>query len=265
MAQRMRSLDWSRNPLGNPPDWPQNLKTSVRIMLTARQPMFVWWGERLITLYNDGYAAFLCSKHPWALGEPASAVWPEIWDVVEPRVEFAMRQDEGTYDEAFPLIMHRKGYPEEVYATFSYSPIPDDHGGFGGILCPVTEETERIIGERHLALLRELAAKTADARTVENACALAADALGTNPSDLPFALIYIVDSKKRSVSLAGVSGLNPGHQLAPETIQLDGPSFWPFEKVVETRRACMVSDLSAFPAELPAARQQHRVTQAASM
>jgi hypothetical protein len=122
--------------------------------------------------------------------------------VVEPRVEFAMRQDEGTYDEALPLIMHRKGYPEEVYATFSYSPIPDDQGGFGGILCPVTEETERIIGERHLALLRELAAKTADA------------------SDLPFALIYIIDSQRVSASLAGISGLNPGHQLASETLQL---------------------------------------------
>jgi hypothetical protein len=59
MARRMRALDWSRNPLGNPQDWPQNLKTSVRIMLTARQPMFVWWGEELINLYNDGYGAFL--------------------------------------------------------------------------------------------------------------------------------------------------------------------------------------------------------------
>jgi signal transduction histidine kinase len=265
MARRMREFDWSRNPLGNPPDWPQNLKTSVRVMLTARQPMFVWWGERLITLYNDGYAAFLWSKHPWALGEPASVVWPEIWDVVEPRVEFAMREDEGTYDEALPLIMHRKGYPEEVYATFSYSPIPDDQGGFGGILCPVTEETERIIGERHLALLRELAAKTGDARTVEDACTLAADALSTNPSDLPFALIYIIDSQKRSTSLVGISGLNPGHPLAPETVQLDGPSLWPFETALESRRACLVSEITAFSAELPAAREQYRVTKAVSM
>src|SRR5215831_18897164 len=246
MAHRMRSFDWSRNPLGNPQDWPQNLKTSVRIMLTARQPMFVWWGESLITLYNDGYGAFLHSKHPWALGEPASAVWPEIWDVVEPRVEFAIRQDEGTYDEAFFLIMHRKGYPEEVYATFSYSPIADDHGGFGGILCPVTEETERIIGERQLALLRELAAKTADARTVEDACTLAASAIRTNPNDLPFALIYTIDAKRRSACLTGISGLARGHKLAPETVDLDEPSLWPFKEVLGTQRAYPLSDLTAF-------------------
>jgi hypothetical protein len=65
-----------------------------------------------------------------------------------------MRQDEGAHDEALPLIRHRKGYAEEVYATFlgghlpatfSYSPIPDDHGGLGGILCPVTEETNVLL------------------------------------------------------------------------------------------------------------------------
>ena len=68
-----------------------------------------------------------------------------------PRAEFAMNQDEGTYDEALPFIMLRKGYPEETYVTFSYSPIPDDRGGFGGILCPASEDTQRIIGERQLA------------------------------------------------------------------------------------------------------------------
>ena len=35
----------------------------------------------------DGYAAFLCTKHPAALGRPASEVWPEIWHQVGPRVE----------------------------------------------------------------------------------------------------------------------------------------------------------------------------------
>ena len=134
MARRMRSFDWSLTELGPPETWPQNLKTCVRIILTSRQPMFVWWGERLINLYNDGCAAFLCAKHSAALGKPASAVWPEIWDQVGPRVESAMRGDEGTYDKALPFILYRKGYPEEIYVTFSCSPIPNDRGSFDGIL-----------------------------------------------------------------------------------------------------------------------------------
>src|SRR5262249_21399741 len=129
----------------------------------------------------------------------------------------------------------------------------------------VTEETERIIGERQLALLRELAAKTADARTVEDACTLAASAIRTNPNDLPFALIYTIDAKRRSACLTGISGLARGHKLAPETVDLDEPSLWPFKEVLGTQRAYPLSDLTAFSEELPAVREKHRVTKAVSM
>ena len=129
-------------------------------------------GVDLINLYNDAYKSIVGGKHPQALGQPASIVWREIWDKVGPRAETAMRRNEGTYDEALLLIMERNGYPEETYYTFSYSPVPNDQGGTGGIICANTEDTQRIVGERQLALLRELAVKTADARTIEEVCAL---------------------------------------------------------------------------------------------
>src|SRR5579859_6933662 len=109
----MRQIDWSRNPLGPVSVWPQALKTAVRIMLTSRQPMFVWWGDELINLYNDAYKSILGGKHPWALAQPAALVWREIWDQIEPRAKQAMTANEGTYDEALLLIMERNGYREE--------------------------------------------------------------------------------------------------------------------------------------------------------
>ena len=72
-------------PLGPVDGWPQSLKTCVRIVLTSRQPMFVWWGDELINLYNDAYKAIVGGKHPEALGQPAAVVWREIWDQVGPR------------------------------------------------------------------------------------------------------------------------------------------------------------------------------------
>ena len=51
----MKGIDWAKTPLGPVELWPQNLKTCVRIVLTSRQPMFVWWGDDLINLYNDAY------------------------------------------------------------------------------------------------------------------------------------------------------------------------------------------------------------------
>ena len=168
LGDLMRSADWDSSPLGPVAKWPQALKTAVRIMLTSRQPMFVWWGNDLINLYNDAYRSILGGKHPAALGMPAREVWREIWDEVGPRARSAMRDDAGTYDEALELIMVRNGYPEETYYTFSYSPVPNDEGGTGGILCANSEDTQKIIGERQLALLRELAARTAEARTMDS-------------------------------------------------------------------------------------------------
>lgn len=162
MARRMRSFEWTKTDLGSPETWPQSLKTSVCIMLASHQPMAVWWGKRLINLYNDSYSRFLCTKHPKALGQPASNVWPEVWEVLGPRAEFARSHNEGIYNEALPFILLRNGNPQEAYLTFSYSPISNDDGGCGGVLCSVTDETPRIIDARQPALIRELSARTAD-------------------------------------------------------------------------------------------------------
>ncbi|MEH1794049.1 ATP-binding protein [Nostoc sp.] len=251
MGARMRERDWSKTSLGPTQQWPQSLKTAVRIMLTCRQAMFVWWGEELINLYNDAYKAIIGGKHPEALGQPASDVWREIWDQVGPRAESAMLKNEGTYDEALLLIMERNGYPEETYYTFSYSPVPNDQENTGGIICANTDDTQRIIGERQLALLRELAARTADARTFDQACTLSANCLESNPYDLPFAMIYLVDPDRQQVFLAGTCRIGQNHVAVPETVDLDSDSVWPFAEVIRTHQAKLISDLEVSFSSLP--------------
>ncbi|MBN3891488.1 MAG: response regulator [Nostoc sp. JL31] len=251
MGARMREKDWSKTSLGPTQHWPQSLKTAVRIMLTSRQPMFVWWGEELINLYNDAYKTIIGGKHPEALGQPASYVWREIWDQVGPRAESAMLKNEGTYDEALLLIMERNGYPEETYYTFSYSPVPNDQGDTGGIICANTEDTQRIISERQLALLRELAARTADARTFDEACTLSVSCLESNPYDLPFAMIYLVDPDKQQVFLAGTCRIGQNHVAVPETVALDADGVWPFAEVIGTHQAKLISGLEMSFSSLP--------------
>ncbi|MBD2682000.1 response regulator [Nostoc paludosum FACHB-159] len=251
MGARMRELDWSQTSLGPTQHWPQSLKTAVRIMLTSRQPMFVWWGDELINLYNDPYKAIIGGKHPQALGQPASHVWREIWDQIRPRAESALLKNEGTYDEALLLIMERNGYPEETYYTFSYSPVPNDEGQTGGIICANTDDTQRIISERQLKLLRELATRTADARTFDEACTLSASCLETNPYDLPFAMIYLVDPDRQQVSLARTCGIEPNHIAVPQTVALNSDTVWPFGEVMTTHQTKLVdivaADFGSFP------------------
>ena len=189
MAERIRSIDWSTTSLGRVEAWPQSLKTALEIVLSSRYAMFVWWGKELINLYNDAYRPFLGKKHPQALGRPAQEAWAEIWDHIGPRTDAVLARAESTFDEAMLLILDRFGYLEETYFTFSYSPVRNDQGEIGGLFCVVTEETQRIIDERRLRLLREVAASFSKAHTPEQVCAVAAECICRNPRDLPFALL----------------------------------------------------------------------------
>ncbi len=122
----------------------------------------------------------------------------------------AMTGVEGTYFESHLLIMERNGYPEETYYTFSYSPIPDDEGDAGGIICANTDDTQRVISERQLALLRDLSAGTADVRTSDEACRRSAAALATDPQDIAFAMIYLATGGETAPALKETCGIERG-------------------------------------------------------
>jgi len=251
MGQRIRAFDWRNTPLGPVEQWPRPLKVAVRIMLTSRQPIWIGWGRELTYLYNDPYQSIIGGKHPQALGQPTSVVWREIWNDISPMLSTAMSGDEGTYVEEQLLVMERNGYPEDTYYTFSYSPIPNDDGSAGGIICANTDDTLRVINERQLGLLRELAARTADARSYREACERSAEALGTNSHDLPFAMIYLAEPSGRELFLRGSQGIAPGHPAAPAVIDLDPAAVWPVAEVLRTNTEQVVDLSPRFGGSLP--------------
>src|ERR1700691_732667 len=156
MGARMRALDWTKTPLGAPGHWPQSLKTIVRVMLDSRYAMWMLWGPELTFFCNDAYLPTVGIKGNWVLGSRSDKVWEEIWPDIGPRIAQVLKRGQATWDEGLLLFLERSGYPEETYHTFSYSPLPDDDGTVAGMLCVVTEETQRVIGERRLDTLRDL-------------------------------------------------------------------------------------------------------------
>lgn len=146
----MRAQDWASSPLGPPETWPQSLRTIVSLMLTSKFPMFVAWGPDLIFLYNDAYAPILGKKHPWAQGRRFRDIWFEIWHDIGPLTDRALA-GEASFHENMPLTMLRKGYEEETYFTFSYSPVRDESGSIAGMFCACTETTELVLADRRQA------------------------------------------------------------------------------------------------------------------
>jgi PAS domain S-box-containing protein len=150
----MRSHDWTKSPLGHPRTWPQSLRSVVGLLLESRFPMFVAWGKQFGFLYNDAYAEILGAKHPRALGARFEDIWSEIWSDISPLIASAMA-GEATYREDLPLVMNRRGFGEETWFTFSYSPVRDEDGRVAGIFCAVAETTQKIIAEKALRASEE--------------------------------------------------------------------------------------------------------------
>jgi signal transduction histidine kinase len=246
MGALMRTIDWSRTELGPLETWPSALRTMVGVVLGSRFPMLLWWGERMVQLYNDGYRLILGDKHPASLGATGPEVWKEIWSTVGPMAEGVLRGGPATWSEHLPLFVNRKGFLEETYFTFSYSPIPDDAGGRGGVLGTVQETSSQVLGERRLYTLQRMAAVSFQARSAEEAARLAIRALDCNPNDLPFALLYLCDAEGRHAARVAARGLpeEGGATLPPVLDLATSDEDWPLHDVLATRQPVLVPSLS---------------------
>jgi PAS domain S-box-containing protein len=223
---RMRALDWSKTPLGSAELWPQSLKTIVRVMLDSRYAMWMLWGPDLTFFCNDAYLPTVGIKRDWVLGARSDKVWQEIWPDIGPRIEQVLAQGQATWDEGLLLFLERSGFTEETYHTFSYSPVYDDHSRIAGMLCVVTEVTERIIGERRLRTLRDLAARSTGVKSVQEACDALVGVLRSDPLDVPFICVYTLDEARQRADLASYHGSVP-ERLRPRELSLSDPgSVW---------------------------------------
>jgi PAS domain S-box-containing protein len=141
---RTLAQDWSAHPLGPMQDWPASLRMSLGMMLGSSFPSFLGWGEELFIFHNDAYAPMLGNKAAGAIGVPLSRVWPEVWDTMAPLARRVL-DGEALFFENFQLTVERKGYPEQAWFTFSYSPLRDDTGAVAGLLCTVIEVTDKVL------------------------------------------------------------------------------------------------------------------------
>ena len=259
MGAILAAIDWAKSSLGPVETWPQTLRTSLRICLTSRHDIILWWGPDFIVFYNDAYAPTLGIHHPKAAGRPGREVWAEIWDVIGPMLEGVLRTGQPTWSDDQLLYLERNGYPEETYHTFSYSPIEDDNGNVGGVFTAVTETTSRVLAERRAVAVRDLAAAVVDARTPEAVCSLATRVLATYPNDVPFALLYLLDREGGYAHLAGHVGLEAENSalLAPVDVDLTmddatGAGIagyrWPLREVARSGRREVMANLPCWPA-----------------
>jgi PAS domain S-box-containing protein len=239
MAELVRRFDWASTPVGPVESWSDALVTTVNLLLASRHPMFLWWGPDLIQFYNDGYRPSIREdKHPLALGQRGVDCWPEIWPIIGPQIEAVMSEGQSTWNTNQLVPINRNGKLEEVFWTYSYSPVRDKDGTVQGTLVVCSETTEQVLSERRQ---RVLLAITEDSLALRHSTEneplrrLAQHIirkLEQDPADLPFAALYL--SEQGEVIHAACAGCSGA---------LADPEQWSFTEIADSQTYGVVKDL----------------------
>ncbi|UPG88262.1 ATP-binding protein [Luteibacter aegosomaticola] len=156
----LQDSDWAQGNLAA--DVPLEFKTALSMVLDSPEPLWLAWGaEEKRFFFNDAYLPLLGEKLHGAMGAKLQTVWHDVWPEVCAAIDDAFAGRPRSFKN-LRLLMDRDGTMKETFWTFSYSPIRVASGEVEGILCVVSEQTERVI-ERDLHS-RQVAAITQEAR-----------------------------------------------------------------------------------------------------
>jgi signal transduction histidine kinase len=243
MGALIRSMDWSRTPLGPVESWPQSLRTTVSLCLSSTFPILIAWGPERVQVYNDAYRPICGAKHPASMGQAFNECWASALPAVGHVVDRA-QSGTGSYLENLPMVLDRYGYLEEAFMTFSFSPIRDESGGVGGLFHPITETTDKMLSARRTQTLQHLADRLGNARSMEELGKRLEQTGCEFAQDLPFLLFYQFDETGPQAHLLGSTGLPEDSPACPRSLSLSaGASTWPLERVRESRRRELVQPL----------------------
>jgi len=197
--------------------WPEQLRLLVQVMLSSEFPMMIVWGREYTQLYNDAFRPILgTGKYPGALGRSARETWAEIWDEIGPLFGKVFG-GEAVWNADHRLLINRNGYDEEVFFTYSYSPIHDDSDLVAGLLVVATETTAQVVDRRRLSCIGSLARALVGTTSIESVTDGAIDALRDCVSATAIASdVVLADSVVRIASLPGHRAEATDHALIRE-------------------------------------------------
>ncbi len=202
MGRRFAEFDWTAHPLGAPQAWPTEMRSVVAMVLTSSFPIVLWLDtDELFLIYNDAYIPILADRHPAALGQRGQYAWWDVWEPVRPMLASVIATGEATwsYDLMLPIVT--EGRRRQRYFTFTYSPLVRDDGTTFGLICPSFETTDRVLSERRLQLLNDVASAVMDTNTIDGALQAAVDACAERLADVPFVAMYVGDPEVSEVTL----------------------------------------------------------------
>lgn len=243
MGALIRSMDWSKSPLGPISQWPQSLLTSLNLCLSSTFPILIAWGPETIQFYNDAYRPICGAKHPESMGMNFRICWETALPVVGDAFT-RTENGEGTYIKDQQMFLDRYGYLEESYMTFSFAPIRDESGNVGGIFHPITETTDKMLSARRTQALRNLGSAIGKAKAIKEIIVHTAEQYEDYQFDLPFLALYRLNEDESGVSFMSSVGINDDRIFPAEISTADDSQLWPLAEIIQSGEPVVINKLS---------------------
>ena len=227
---------------------------AAELLLKARSPVVIASGPELRAMHNEAFTLLMGNVgRATADGAPLRELSPELWERARPLIVQTTLSGQGAVLSNQLFCLSRNGYADEAYLTISCDPIRED-GQHIGVMMSLTETTDHVVGARRNAALREVAATSAEARSIDDAARRAVEAISRHPNDVPFALIYLVAADRTSARLAATTPLPACNAASPEVIDLDAKhdAGWPVALALQENGTVVVDDLLCRFGSLPA-------------
>lgn len=165
---RYDAVDWASSPLGPPEAWTGTLRGALRTIVNSRFPAVLLWGEEFVLLYNEAYVELIADKHPAALGRTAQETFPEAWDEIGPLMQGVLDGGGSFRVDRTLMPLHRRGFLEDCWFTYSYSPVQGTGGRIEGVLDIAVEITSMVLAQRRAITLTGLADVLASATSPQD-------------------------------------------------------------------------------------------------
>lgn len=207
MGKRIQEYDWSQSELGPIETWPSFLINGLNLMLSSPLPMSLLWGPNSIIFYNDASIPNMGANHPSCFAQTLKTAFCEIFSNLQPTIDNVFKNGTSSLFEE-KLFLTRNNFKQECYFIWSSFPLYDEAGTIVGVINQVLETTKRVLSERRMELLRELATKMINCRTIEESLEKMKQIFNQHKHDIPFSLFYTHDKDKNQLLLRKFSGFN---------------------------------------------------------
>lgn len=150
MSATIQSIDWSRNPLGAPLDWPKELKHAVAILLASGYPAFICWGKSFHTFFNDTFYSLyggLVGRH--SVGDIAEKAFECCWDRIGVAVDTVYQGTEGALLE---IEVPVRDSVSHTYIEIQFSKIIGLDGETIGVAGSCRDVTKKTLAMNALGL-----------------------------------------------------------------------------------------------------------------